>query len=394
MLTWIDRKYPAIFLTVCVLVLCGAYAIYGAGARQIHDVHTVVTSVSNTNDTAQSMDIVPLFAVDSYTYICSVLTTTSPVDSQAISYTTPAQRVKLEIKYQSAVQRVDTSRVFVCTLAFATDSVKIDFDPADVSMTLAKWCDTVVYLINNTAVVKDSVKAEDSTTYVLVRGKFPQTTTYGGHQFHFLFDADTARFDTTTRANTVATICSGLKTAAEAVTDLNTQYTFSNQDTLLRMTAKKKGLPFVYKVPASCPVDTLDSTTFQANVAGRSRNCDTFDLVQLVGEDRRAGGIYGNIILKPSATTYRGLGLSDSGLLWFQTRMNIDTGTTYYVLDSTKKAALPCTLHIARSYAATNDTLFKPIGSIIWVVSDTTSDSTTPFEADYDIAIDLMLLDQ
>ncbi len=391
MLTWIDRKYPAIFLTVCVLVLCGAYAIYGAGARQIHDVHTVVTSVSNTNDTAQSMDIVPLFAVDSYTYICSVLTTTSPVDSQVISYTTWAQKMKLSLK----VTTIDTTRNYICSVATATVKFGIIWNPPEAAWTAATAYDTLVYLINNKAGLKDSIKAEDSTTYIMLRSKVKMVPTMAGTRFTVWGDADTMRFDTASHNASIGDICDGLVAAGVAVTDLNTQYTFTNSgDTLVRMTAKKKGLPFVYKVPASCPVDTLDSTTFQANVAGRSRNCDTFDLVQLVGEDRRAGGIYGNIILKPSATTYRGLGLSDSGLLWFQTRMNIDTGTTYYVLDSTKKAALPCTLHIARSYAATNDTLFKPIGSIIWVVSDTTSDSTTPFEADYDIAIDLMLLDQ
>jgi hypothetical protein len=391
MFRWFDKRFPAIFLTLLLLVSIAAFT-KGAGSRRITETYTVPFSVNETQgDTAQSYLFTPLFALDSYIYACSILTTTTPVDSQGIVYRTPAQRMKLSLK----VTTIDTTRNYICSVATATTNYGIIWNPPEAAWTAATAYDTLVYLINNKAGLKDSVKAEDSTTYIMLRSKLRQVPTMGGTRFTVWGDADTMRFDTLTRANTIATICAGLRAAAVAVTDLNTQYTLTNEDTAVRITAKKAGLPFVWKNPAAgivCPVDTLDTTVVQANIKGTSWACDTFDLMQLITDQRRIGALYGNIKIHASADTNRSLGTIDSGRIWLQTRVNNDTGTQYFPFDSAVTLLIPCSLHVAKAYAAANDTIFKEILCLIWRVSDTLSDTT--FQTEYDISVDLNILDQ
>ncbi|MFA5382358.1 MAG: hypothetical protein WC356_04270 [Candidatus Micrarchaeia archaeon] len=393
MTKWTD-KHPAIYLTLLFGLALAVGLAFGSGSRSIHETKEVMVYVNDAADTAQVYLFTPLFALDSYVYACSILTTTSPVDSQGIVYTTWAQKMKLSLK----VTTIDTTRNYICSVATATTNYGIVWNPPETVWTAARAYDTLVYLINNKAGLKDSVKAEDSTTYIMLRSKVKQVPTMGGTRFTVWGDADTMRFDTASHNASIADICDGLAAAGNAVTDLLAQYTIVSEDTTVRITAKKKGLPFVWKNPAAgivCPVDTLDTTVVQANVAGKTIAYDTIDLIQLITDERRIGGLYADIILHNTTDTGDGGGgASDSGFLYLLTARVVDTGVIYTVFKEDSCEVLPCTLHYALAYAAANDTIFKPILSLMWGVSDTVSDTTPGYPAYYDISIDITVLDQ
>ena len=188
---------------------------------------------------------------------------------------------------------------------------------------------------------------------------------------------------------TVKRVCDSMAAKVNANAVLNPYLLAVSEDTLWRVTSKKKGL-------AVTPIkrDALHTCdTIQANVQGKTIQYDTLDLIQLITDQRRVGGIYGDIIIKPSEDTGKGgLGNSDSAYLYFGVRRIFDTGTSYTFIYKDSANALPCTLHFALPYAAANDTILKPIACLMWGVSDTCSD--TNYAAEYDISIDILVLDQ
>jgi hypothetical protein len=393
MTKWTD-KHPAIYLTLLFGLVLAVGLAFGSGSRSIHETKEVMVYVSDAGDTAQSYLFTPLFALDSYVYACSILTTTAPVDSQGIVYTTWAQKMKLALH-----AAVDTSVTYVCSVYFATGKYGIVWDPSEKAWTAATAVDTLAIIFNAKVGLKDSILAVDSGNYLILKAKYAQVGAapkFAGHRFHLYYPA--ATFDTASHNSTVATICAGLREAAVANTSLNAKYTITNEDTTVRITAKKKGLPFVWKNPAAgivCPVDTLDTTVVQANTKGKARLYDTLDLIQLITDERRIGGLYADIILHETTDTGDGGGgKSDSGFLYLLTARPVDTGVIYTVFKKDSCEVLPCTCHYALAYAAANDTIFKPILSLMWGVSDTVSDTTPGYPAYYDISIDITVLDQ
>ena len=129
---------------------------------------------------------------------------------------------------------------------------------------------------------------------------------------------------------------------------------------------------------------TVYLTTVDTGGSESVRHDTIKNLVGLVHSDHNMYPEIIRIILKPSATTAHGMGLSDSGYLWLYTVF----ADEYHLLGCDTQAALPCTLRLP--YAGPPaDSLFKEKLALEYRIVDTLSDFSQ--RAEYDIDINYIL---
>lgn len=370
-----------------LVILAGVMAFAGGG-RSYHFSKTVILPVTTAGDTAQVTTKMPVVAVDSFVYIDSFSYQADTTAHKTITWLSPLQ----VMRFTPGI--VDSSTVIACSIAFAATTLGFTVDPADAYITVAKICDTLTSLFNVTAGLTDSVTAYDSGTYVKVVSNWSQKKHTSRWSSKFVMTGGTGTLDTSSTITTKAMICDSMVAAINASANLDSFLTaaVSAAETTYTTTSDDAGVLF-WDSSKNDPDTFATVTRTQANVTSSSRRYDTLDLFTLIDDQHRPAAIYGNIIIHPSTDTGtgNGLGESDSGWLKLAVFSLIDTNKSYIILHADSAAVLPCTLHIARIYAAANDSLFRQGAALVWGVSDTLSDDIFP--AYYRISIDLNVLD-
>ena len=375
-------------VTLMVLLALLVKAAQAAGARPVHKVYPTYFRITSVGDTAQIYDYTPSTGLDSFVY-------RDTINDTVLTYQTPAWALRLYVDtalkqkaYLCSVYVNGTKRAIAVTTANAAT-----YD------TVQHVLDTLKYIIDNVAGLKDSVVVDDSTTFLLVRAKFTEAALFaveGTGKYRFkpsLGSGTTAsrtyliHFDTAHGGTTVARVCDTMVAKINAKVGLAAYVTATDGATKYTVTSDKKGLAFVVKGTDS----TQDTAAVQLNVTSQSVKYDTVSLASMIADDWFCNTYDGYIIVNKPADTFGGIGALDTCVLMLKTSSMADSNRVYYTLESTL-AVLPCTLKAGAAYAIGNDTLW---GNALWMIyklQDTTSD--TNHTTTVRISVDLTLKNQ
>ncbi len=367
------RKGQVLFLAF-IATVCATLGVAGGGLVVDRTFDRLYVPVDSSGYT---MSLTPPSAYDSFNYVCTLRT--AELDSAYIPWTSPLQSMIFTVGVITATPTlIDTAAIGLigCSTVFASaGEIGIEYDPSTGhNATLAAALDSIVDIWNNRVNLKDSIVAQDSNTYIKLVSKHSQQVFEGrwSMQLASAAGAPTDSLDTAGVVTTVAMVCDSMTKAINDDATMSGEVTASDSTTYLLIATDAPSLPFVW-----IGADTsMDNTGDTATVLIYTTIQDTFDLVQLVHDKMVYNQIYASFVLQASETEKRGYGLSDSGFLWLYTVFN----GVYHLLESSNRAALPCTLLVrlpdSADIAHGMDTLFKEMFSLAWRVADTTSDTT------------------
>jgi hypothetical protein len=137
-----------------------------------------------------------------------------------------------------------------------------------------------------------------------------------------------------------------------------------------------------YKIIGGGSRNVVDYATLNVTVSA-GLSADT--AAQILGKLEGFSVLYGRVILNPARSSYAGLGNSDSAYLWLYSRR---FGNTRKLIDSSFRAALPCTL-LTEVTSSVGDTLLIGDLELKWRIVDTLSD--VAFQAQYPFDINITL---
>jgi hypothetical protein len=246
---------------------------------------------------------------------------------------------------------------------------------------IAMICDSMVAKINAETTTKDSVLAQDSTTYYVVKTKNLGKL----HSSFFVSIIDTAQDTATSYILTKAELVDSLASAINAAPALVDTVTATNTgDTAVVITSDKKGYEF-----SIVPDSLMDTTLVTANVNAWSQSVDTLQICNLLARNSHAIGLYAKLIFKASTDTLNGIGASDSVVQYLYTSFDGE----FFLLDSSVSEGLPDTLRLSiPADSAGVDTLLKEALWVVYRIKDSTSDTAKGVA--YDLEIDYNVHEQ
>ena len=354
------RRFVVVGLLVLVpLTVWAANTIVKLGR------HTVVHVIDQTGDTAKVYKVNLLHGHDSFAYIDTVYATTTPIAVTWVSH--PTVR-RINIAASVAVSLHDSILIDHGT---GVDTITVDCDPA---LTRAAYADSLVVRINADSLA-DSVRAQDSGTYVKVIAAYMQETMTGDARFAIAYGAVNHNLTAgTTDSCSVKMICDSMSAKINATVTVSDTVTAANSgDTVYTVTSDRKG----YDITLS-PGDTIqkgDTTVLTANKASWTHHTDTIPLFSMYQNGWK--GMWGRIIIPASANTEKGYGTLDSCYV----KLNAVTGygQRFAVLNDSSNH-IPDTFFLAK---IDNDTLWKEYLELVVKVADSATD--TALTANHDI---------
>jgi len=298
-----------------------------------------------------------------------------------------------------SVRAEDSTTYFVIRPAVAMHSCNIptsiaidsslDTTTSTAAVTLANVCDTLAKLIEAETNLTDSVSATDSSTYVKITSLFGSET-FGGRWSLVMTDSS---LDSASHAsaNTVAMTTDSMVAAINGLDSAKYFTAVNSGDTAYIVTADDIGLTFWLAAKDTAQ----DTSTTQGNVTSVSSVTDTFTLAEfgpsLLAQDFRGMGVQGWIILNPCADTNQGFGGSDSAKIWLFTVEKADSNLIWTILEQDSCNSLPCSCRVDLPVAAANDTIFDRNLGIGYHIMDTLTD--TVINAQYRLSVDLIITD-
>ena len=268
---------------------------------------------------------------------------------------------------------------------YATDSDSSGaFTISPVTNTVAMTCDSMTAYINAEAGLTDSLVAEDSATYYVIKTLHGTDTLVSS--FWKAWPKDTAQDTATTFAVTIAMAVDSMVSAINTAS--GDWVTASNSgDTGFLVTSDYKGMTFGLSIG-----DTVtDTSVAQANVIGTAiiGKTDTIGISPLLYRDFSTRSVQARFILNaptgPTPLTGYNIGAADSGYLQLFT----EWAGTWDLLGKDSTASLPCTLYYVLPSAAGTDTLFEEKLMLIYRVRDSVLglDDTLRYKLHYDVLL-------
>lgn len=361
-----------------------------------HKYDNVTVSITTAGDTAEVTTRMPVVAVDSFVYIDTFSYHADTTAHKTITWLSPLQVARI------TPTAIDSSTVYSCSVAFQAQTLGFDLDPGDAYVTAAKICDTITYLFDNTTNLKDSIDAQDSTTYVKIVSKFSEKTFTGNWAVHYGVTGGTGTLDTGANGGgtvtTKAMICDSMVAKINANTGLDSFLTavVTATDTTFTITSDDAGVLFWDS--SLNPADTYSTVTrTQANVTSWSSSSDTVELdpaiIAASGINWNWTGINSFFKIAASADTTWGIGKKDSVKLRLLSKRLKGAAWEITVLAQDSCAACPCSLEYvlppdtARAAITIGENLF-----LYWLVKDSASDTTKDIL--YPINLDYILYNQ
>jgi hypothetical protein len=320
----------------------------------------IAFSISDANDTARVVKVTPSHALDSFLYVCSLSFTADTSNWDTATWVSPVQQMKLTVGWDSA-------HTYQCSVDLGTNVYGFDYAASgNDDSTLAVLIDTLVYLWNNTAGMKDTTIAHDSVTYIKIVSLFAQIELEGDARW--IAAAGDSLDTTSIWVTSVADVCDSMPARINR-SDSNGYFTGYDSTTFYIIQSDKKGLTFHL-----APTDTVqdeDTTTTQENVVSSSSDSGTVTICDLKGYM----GLDGGIILSIPGGSYAGLG--DTGQNSGSCSLRAYTGTWdgRKELARDSSATFPCTLPLLIDNVATSDSLLEDDLQIWWWIGDTVSDT-------------------
>lgn len=373
-------------LRMFILLALTGMVVLAAGGMVKNRIEIVSLSIVTTGDTAQVTKFTPIIGVDSFTYIdtfsfWNASDSTDTTKHSTVKWTSPVQSMRLNVTF-------DSTSTYKCSLDLGTFVRGFDFDATTIEAgkTLEKLIDSLVDTFNKVVTMKDTVKAEDSVTYIKLVSLMGQRELENNARWTV---SPITNFDTvSTWATTIADVCDSLVGSINAVSTADSLATFlTAYDSTTFYITQSDDAGLLYWDSSLNHVDTSGTIArSQANVTSWSTLQDTLGLERLVYPDRSYNALMARIIISPSALTNQGFGLLDSGYIWLYTTL----GNKYYLIDSAFRNALPCTLLMSiTNSTAGRDTLFKEDLIMVYRITDSVSDTTAT--ADYNIGMSYIL---
>ena len=376
------RKFVLLFVLALAVTAFAGGKVFNLVFNQ-YGPQKPALSVVTTVDTAEVVDV-SVDGIDSFLYHCSLTYNASLANWDTLSWVSHPTIRRFGIDADTDVP--DTTITYSIDFDFGTNTVGFDadYDDGDAIITIAGLIDALVDSINNITTIKDTVQAEDSVTYILLRSLIAQEGLEGDARWVLVLGDSTTEMDSTftTAAMAIDSLCALINaddsmSAHITANDSTTKYTVISDDV---------GLDIKF-----CPTDTSQDTTYvQLNVASANNVTDTIYLPPIMYSDLSADAFYGRFILEPSVDTAQGIGDSDSGYLILYTMF----ANELKEIARDSAASLPCTLRVAIGTDTTGggvdpDTLFNYGLAIVYAIMDTASDTTVTvyyeLTADYEI---------
>jgi hypothetical protein len=363
----------------------GEFMYIGSGTQGIEG-NTITLSVVDTGDTAKVYRISQFTGRDSFDYIDTIYVTldTAGADSSenTVTWLSPLQVSRITLQtLDGRPNAIDTTIVYSCSLDAGTNKYGFAWSAPETGddTLLSTAIAVLVDSINNTDGIKDTVTAEDSSTYVKLISLFAMDNLEGAARWTLdLGDSLTEGQRDSTNIEMVCDSMVALLNTDSASGGFSEYVTAANlTDTAYTITADKKGR--FLKVSIG---DTAQDTTQQQDtVSSVSTKTDTIGL-GVTGGFRT---LTGRIIMRPGRSGKAGFGLSDTASIWLETYS--ETGLIN-ILDSVHAGQAPCTLDVVINRTR-GDTLLYPYLRIRAYVEDSTTDTTV--DVVYPIWFDLTL---
>ena len=309
-----------------------------------------------------------------------------------------------------SIQNDDSATYILLRDSFSTEThggrwttvISSDMDTTTtVITTVTMVVDSMVIAVNAAANVTDSVVAEDSATYYIIKNDEPQPALEGGWSVVVFGEdgdnqtVDSAQDTTTSYEPSVQVICSTFAALINADAGLDSFVTAANSgDTVYTVTSDDNGVQFFLAVFGGGVADSAQDTVYtQTNVTSYSAIQDTAWVGGLANSGIAYDGIIFRAIIDSIPTANQGMGLSDSGYIWLYTTF----ADEWHLIAVDTQASLPCTLRYVQEkpYAGGSfpftDTLLKEELLVVWRIADSASDTTATLP--YEIQIDYILTD-
>jgi len=366
----IMKNVRAPLTALVVLAVVGAiWAVAIAGdIRQ--DRLTLAHVIDQTGDSANILKLNVLSALDSFTYVDSIWFET---DTTIVTWTSHPTTRRL-------VLTLDTTETYCCSVDCGTNIYGFEFVcPNGATYDADSLADDLVDSFTNVAGMKDTVLAEDSSSYLKIVSKIAQIDLEGDARWTLKVDpvAEIAEADST--FTTKAMLCDSLAAAFNGEATLADMLVAANSgDTVITLTGRSG-----WKVNIFVGDTAQTATETQAEKASKSRFADTFPIFPMLTDGFNT--LQGTVILRASGYTGAGYGLSDSGMVKLMSRVGpydgTPTGGTWTLIDSDTSAGLPTTLTVAVEDSAT---YFGEMLYLVVSVIDTATDTAVTANHDID----------
>ena len=361
------KRFVLLFVLFAGLAVAGGeYKRFGAGSNGV--TAYVTLPLVETGDTAQIMAMTVSAGIDSFAYIDTFVVGSGGADSVEIAWTSPITTYTLTFG-------LDTAITYRCSVAFAAQTVGFTLDPSGLDADIDSIIDWMMDSINAVTGFADSMTADTAADHgsVVVVADFAQIT-FGSDNRPTLIVGDSMHVDSS--ITTVAMWCDSIVAALNA-SSAATELTAADSTDSIYVTSDDRGLGFAIYYGDTA----TDTASAQANVTSWSSASG----YQILGAIEGYSTIYGRIILNPGRDSYTGLGNVDSAYLWLYSRR---FGNVRKLIDSSFRAALPCTLTVVKPQGV-GDTLLTGDLELGWRLTDTASDTT--LSVNYPWVIDITL---
>lgn len=369
------------FIVVGALVVLAAFMYAWAGEYK-NGIYELTHVTDTTVDTAHVILVTTFTARDSFAYIDSIYDAIAAdnwtTGDTVVSVTTPPQIMVLTPTF-------DQTTTYSCSVDLGTNIRGYEKDYTGGVATLAALIDTLVAGINGVSTMSDTIIAEDSVTYILIRSKVAQDGLEGDARWKMKCVATgTGTLDTASHVSlsTITSISTLMVAEINGADSIGTYFLASvSGDSGYYVQNRDAGVAGFSLGIADTAQDTVQVTAPNVGGAndGKSTSTDTIYLFPTLANDYKT--ISGTIVVGASAVTTGGYGGGADGAgdsVWAKVYA-IGGGRTWLLLagsDSVGEATdLPLTVYVGRQ-AAMSDTLWREGLAAIVTIKDTASSST------------------
>lgn len=366
------KQRNKVIIAVFLVAVCFAFIAAGEYGHYAER-KLLKFQITDAGDTARVFKVNQFTARDGFAYIDSFQTAawvTGDFDS-TVTWTSPKQ-----VRRVLVAATVDTAAVESILVDLGTNKHGVTYTVTNKAWTRAELIDTLVALFNAVAEIKDTVLAQDSSTYIKLVSKIAQDALEGDARWTIDPGPTTQLTEGDSTFTTKAMVCDSMSYYINENDSIGPHVTAANSgDTVYTVTANKKGVDFLL-----IPGDTAqDTSTTVANATSASIYTDSFILGSLEG----FSSLQVRCIIKPPYGGERtGLGILDSGYIWLYSVF----ANEWTPLDSAISDTCPDTLdyHINKTAGDTVLGTYLGVKIRIWdSCSDTNMTVLQPF--DYDV---------
>jgi hypothetical protein len=346
-----------------VLLVMAATALAIAGKQWEANV-LVTHTINQTGDTAKVYKLTTFTARDGFAYSDTI----AFVDTTIVTWTSP-----MMVRRVAVAASIDTTKTDTLHVDLGTNKTGVAYAVANLAWTRAQYIDTIVARFNAVTTLSDTVVAQDSVTYIKLVGLIAQDGLEGDARWTLdVTNASTNLVQGDSTFTTVNMVCDSMvaaiedsSTVADSVIAAVMGAAGGAADTAYKVTGRA-GYDFLLS-----PNDTAQDTVL-LTAAATSTSCDTaiVDVPVLMWQNGFKC-LYGDAVLRASATTTGGYGTHDSAVIRLY-KTNRITGSE--VIVAADSGTIPKTFHISKIACDTcygNGSLFFRI-----ILFDTATDTS------------------